>query len=203
MAKTENNSVKDIDGNTYNLVQIGTQIWTTENLTVSKYRNGDAIPQVQDAAKWDALKTGAWCYYENNPKYGAIYGKLYNWYAVNDPRGLAPDGFHIPSENEWTILIKFLGGKKVAGGTMKEKGTKHWLSTNKDITNAVGFKGLPAGIRHCSGPFFSIGDAANFWSSTLADRRDAWYHYLQKVDNCAGREYEDVTSGFSVRCIKD
>jgi uncharacterized protein (TIGR02145 family) len=96
-------------------IKIGTQIWTTKNLDVSTYRNGDPIPQVQDVGSWSKLTTGAWCYYENKTTNGTIYGKLYNWYAVNDPRGLAPKGFHIPSSAEWTILIDYLGGVDVGG----------------------------------------------------------------------------------------
>jgi uncharacterized protein (TIGR02145 family) len=118
--------VTDIDGNSYNLVEIDTQLWISKNLNVSKYRNGDEIPQVQDASEWAALTTGAWCYYENKEENGTTYGKLYNWYAVNDPRGLAPEGFHIPSDEEWNDLIENLGGENVAGGKMKEKGKVHW-----------------------------------------------------------------------------
>jgi uncharacterized protein (TIGR02145 family) len=100
MEITENNSITDIDGNTYNLVQIGKQLWFAENLNVSKYRNGDEIPEVQDKTEWAALTIGAWCYLDNNPDNGAKFGKLYNWHAINDPRGLAPEGFHIPTDKD-------------------------------------------------------------------------------------------------------
>ncbi len=114
-------TVSDIDGNIYKIVTIGNQTWTKSNLNVSRYRNGDPIPQVQDPSQWANLTTGAWCYYNNDPANGLIYGKLYNWYAVNDPRGIAPIDWHVPSDAEWTILTDFLGGINVAGGKMKAK----------------------------------------------------------------------------------
>ena len=101
-------------------IQIGNQIWMTKNLNTSQYKNGDPIPQVQDQTQWQNLTTGAWCYYENNTANGRIYGKLYNWYAVNDSRGLAPEGWHIPTIGEFNTLSEFLGGVNVAGGKMKE-----------------------------------------------------------------------------------
>ena len=107
-------------------IKIGTQTWTTKNLDVTKYRNGDAIPQVQDKNAWAKLKTGAWCYYENKTAKGTTYGKLYNWFAVNDPRGLAPSGYHIPTDAEWTILTDYLGGDSIAGAKMKS--TSGWNS---------------------------------------------------------------------------
>jgi len=129
-------------------VQIGNQTWTLKNLDVSTYRNGDPIPQVQDNTAWANLSTGAWCYYLNNTANGTIYGKLYNWYAVNDPRGLAPNGYHIPTDAEWTTLTTYLGGSTLAGGKMKEAGSSHWLSPNTGATNSSGFKGLPGGFRY-------------------------------------------------------
>ena len=108
--------VVDIDGNTYQTVDICDQTWMKSNLNVSKYRNGDDIPQVTDATQWANLTTGAWCYFQNNTTNGTIYGKLYNWYAVNDPRGLAPNGWHIPSKDEWAVLRNCLGGENLAGG---------------------------------------------------------------------------------------
>ena len=107
-------------------VTIGTQTWTSKNLDISTYRNGEVIPEVQDSAAWANLTTGAWCYYENSTAKGTIYGKLYNWYAVNDPRGLAPKGYHIPSDAEWTILTDYLGGDSIAGKQMKS--TSGWFS---------------------------------------------------------------------------
>ena len=109
-------------------VVIGTQTWTTKNLDVETYRNGDVIPQVQDATAWSNLTSGAWCYYENNTANGSTYGKLYNWYAVNDPRGLAPNGYYIPSDADWKILTDYLGGESAAGTKMKS--TSGWFYNN-------------------------------------------------------------------------
>src|SRR5690606_33259564 len=119
----------------------------------------DVIPQVTDPTIWGNLTTGAWCYYNNDPANEIIYGKLYNWYAVNDPRGLAPVGWHIPSDSEWTILTDYLGGFEVAGGKMKETGTTHWANPNIGADNSSGFTGLPGGYRaYNSAEFNTIGN---------------------------------------------
>ena len=148
---TDSNTVSDVDGNVYQTVTICNQTWTKSNLNVSKYRNGDFIPQVTDPTAWANLTTGAWCYYNDDPANGAVYGKLYNWHAVNDPRGLAPQGWHIPSDIELTTLTNCLGGESIAGGQMKESGFAHWLSPNTDATNSSGFTGLPGGSRGTMG----------------------------------------------------
>ena len=128
-------------------VVIGTQEWTVKNLNVSRYRNGDVIPEVKDPKEWASLTTGAWCYYNNDPKNGAIYGKLYNWYAYNDSRGLAPEGFHIPSKTEWELLFSYLGGEDTAAGKLKS--TKPlWATPNKEATNISRFSALPGGRRY-------------------------------------------------------
>jgi uncharacterized protein (TIGR02145 family) len=205
----ENNLVKDIDGNTYNVVKIGKQVWTIENLNVSKYRNGDVIPQVQDKGEWATLKTGAWCYYENKDENGTTYGKLYNWFAVNDPRGLAPEGFHIPSDKEWKTLTTNLGGKEInnliplAGGKMKEKGKMNWEKPNKGATNSSGFTGLPAGNRNIEGMFISKGLNAFWWSSSEVDSNNAWFRRLSYNYDYVVFSDTFKTQGFSIRCIKD
>jgi uncharacterized protein (TIGR02145 family) len=209
--------ITDIDGNIYEATNICDQIWTTSNLNVSKYRNGDLIPQVSDPTEWITLTTGAWCYYNNDSANGPIYGKLYNWYAVVDPRGLAPEGYHIPSADEWTTLTNCLGGEAVAGGKMKEMGLKNWESPNKDATNSSGFSALPGGYRFgecgynvgCSdkGKFYIIGRYAYWWSTTEYPTT-----YLAKYVFGIRLSYFDskallftnlVRPGFSVRCIKD
>ena len=160
-------SVTDVDGNKYTFVQIGQQVWMDKNLEVETYRNGDVIPQVTDAKEWAALKTGAWCYHSNNKANGVIYGKLYNWYAVNDPRGLAPKGWHIPSKAEWTTITTFLGGENVAGGKMKATGLSLWNSPNFGATNESGFSGLPGDTRYNNiGMFGDIGSFGIWWSDT-------------------------------------
>jgi uncharacterized protein (TIGR02145 family) len=139
----KDNDVTDIDGNTYKGISIGTQIWTQSNLNVSRYRNGDIIPQVTNYTQWENLTTGAWCYYANNTANGVVYGKLYNWYAVSDPRGLAPQGWHVPSDAEWRTLTTYLG-EDSAGGKMKS--ITLWGSFNTGATSSSGFSGFPGGI---------------------------------------------------------
>ena len=201
MEITDNNTVTDIDGNTYNVVQIGAQLWTTENLTVSKYRNGDEIPQVNNYDEWNNLTTGAWCYYENSITNGAIYGKLYNWYALNDPRGLAPEGFKIPSDEEWNILINFLGGKDVAGGKMKPKGKKIWKNPNKDASNSSGFTGLPGGGRYNYDQYLGYG--GNWWTSTENSIEEAIEKKLATDNSAIHNSKREKCFGISVRCIKE
>jgi uncharacterized protein (TIGR02145 family) len=156
-------------------IKIGTQNWMCKNIDVSTYRNGDAIPQVQDVTEWARLTTGAWCYYENKSENGSTYGKLYNWYAVNDNRGLAPEGFHIPSDEEWTILTDYLGGKDLAGTKMKS--ISGWLD-NGNGTNASGFAGFPGGYRNFNGAFINVGYDGYWWSSSENDTNFAWPRLL-------------------------
>lgn len=185
-------------------VTIGTQVWTAKNLDVTTYRNGDVIPQVTDPTQWATLKTGAWCYYNNDSANGAIYGKLYNWYAVNDPRGLAPTGYHIPSDAEWTTLTTFLGGETVAGGKMKATGTALWSTPNIDATNTSGFTGLPGGFRGNDGwSFVFVGSYGNWWSSSEYDTSVVWGRYLDYDGGNAGRGNTNKEFGFSVRCLRD
>jgi uncharacterized protein (TIGR02145 family) len=183
---------------------ISTQIWTTCNLNVSTYRNGDLIPEVTDFEEWASLTTGAWCYYGNNNINGVTYGKLYNWYALNDPRGLAPAGYHIPTNTEWDLLITFLGGSLVAGGKMKEIGTEHWLAPNVGATNSSGFTTLPAGYRlGGNGIFTGIYTTNIFWSATELDEYNAWFYDSanNRINTYKGLSYK--TNGFSIRLIKD
>lgn len=194
-------TVTDIDGHVYNTVTIGTQVWMKENLDVATYRNGDAIPQVTDSVQWANLTTGAWCYYNNNADTGAIYGKLYNWYAVNDPRGLAPAGWHVPGDAEWTTLTDFLGGYSVAGGKMKEIGTIHWQAPNAEATNSSGFAGLPGGVRDEDGAFNYIGNYGFWWSSTESNTTGAWNHLLYYYSGNMYRSKYYKRLGLSVRCL--
>ena len=155
-------------GSDIETVMIGDQEWTTKNLNVSKYRNGDIIPEVKDQNEWDELTTGAWCYYNNDPKNGEIYGKLYNWYAVNDSRGLAPTGYHIPTVAEYNILQTELGGL-TSGGPLKEAGFAHWIAPNTGATNTSGWTGLPGGQRNYNSTFQYIQEGAAFWTSSIGD----------------------------------
>ena len=185
------------------LITIGSQTWTLKNLDVATYRNGDPIPEVQDASTWANLSNGAWCYYSNNTANGTTYGKLYNWYAVNDPRGLAPNGYHIPTDAEWTTLTSYLGGTVTAGGKMKEAGTSHWLSPNTNATNSIGFAGLPGGSRFYSGDFDGIGASGYWWSSSEGYTGYAWYRSLSYDNGNVNSYGNDERVGFSVRCLRD
>lgn len=193
--------VTDVEGNSYETIAINTQIWTKSNLNVSKYRNGDTIPQVTDAATWQSLTTGAWCYYENDTANGPVYGKLYNWYAVNDPRGLAPVGYHIPSNSEWTTLINFLGGVSVAGGALKEMGTSHWTNPNIGATNSSNFTALPGGWRKDG--LFDLKGSWGFWWSSTEVGNNAYefnlYYYLSSTN----QNNFDKHYGYSIRCVRD
>ena len=192
------------DGENIETVVIGTQEWTKKNLNVSKYRNGDIIPEIKDPKKFENLTTGAWCYYNNDPKNGAIYGKLYNWYAVNDPRGLAPKGYHIPSDNDWDILRNYLGGKEVAGGKMKEKATNHWKSPNKDATNESNFTALPGGCRTLFGEFDGFGYRGYWWScSSGGNYGESNPMHMTNYNGKLSRVGTINGEGSSVRCLKD
>ena len=194
----------DVEGNTYELVTICNQKWSKTNLNVSKFRNGDIIPQVTDPIEWQNLTTPAWCYNENLSSNGTTYGKLYNWYAVNDPRGLAPVGCHVPSETEWVIMLDCLGD--TSGNKMKETGTSHWLSPNTGATNSSGFTGLPAGNRSgYSGEFGGIGGNTHWWGITESTNNPdyAFTCSLQPNFEFAIRIINPKNYGFSVRFIKD
>lgn len=186
-------------------VTIGDQIWTGCNLSVTTYRNGDPIPEVTDPTAWSALTTGAWCYYNNDPANAATYGRLYNWYAVNDPRGLAPVGYHVPTDAEWTTLTTFLGGLSVAGGPLKEAGTDHWNSPNTDATNSSGFTGLPGGWNNYygSGTFQGINNTGYWWSSTPYFTGQGWSYVIFYNLGIVYRVAYYVQQGMSVRLIKD
>ena len=189
-------------------IVIGTQQWMEKNLDVMTYRDGTVIPQVTSDAAWAALTTGAWCWYNNDPLNGAIYGKLYNWYAVNDARGLAPQGWHIPTDAEWTTLDNLLGGYLVAGGKMKTTGTTIWTTPNTSATNESGFAGLPGGYRRNNGSFYEVGSFGYWWSATEDDSTNvwyAWYRYLYYNDGYLIRSNfkKGKLYGFSVRCLRD
>jgi uncharacterized protein (TIGR02145 family) len=178
------------------------QDWMVKNLDVDHYRNGDPIPQVTDQSAWIGLKTGAWCYYNNDPANGAIYGKLYNWYAVSDPRGLAPVGWHVPSYDELTTLRECLGGLFIAGGKMKA--TTLWNSPNTGATNESGFTGLPGGNRSgYVGTFSAVNEWGYFWSSTEYIIGEVWLGLLRNFDAFFHISTFNKTTGLSVRCIRD
>lgn len=193
--------VKDIDGNSYSSVTIGAQEWMTENLKVTNYRNGDAIPNVSNSALWGILTTGAWCYYNNDPQFNNPYGKLYNWYAVNDPRGLAPAGWHIPSDAEWTVLVNYLGGSSAAGAKLKESGSIHWQQPDSS-SNSSCFTALPGGNCNPSS-FIYINYYGFWWSSSDAGSAGAWFFDINHNNSFTDRGTGPKTDGYSIRCIKN
>jgi uncharacterized protein (TIGR02145 family) len=176
-------------------------VWTTENLNVDRYRNGDPIPHVHENYKWSKLTTGAWCYYDNDQAKGKTYGKLYNWYAVNDSRGLAPEGWHVPSDAEWTKLTGYLGGEKEAGG--KLKATTLWNSPNTGATNESGFTAFPGGCRNYDGSYYDVGEYGYFWSAAEDVNSYAWPRLLGYDGSGVSRNYYSKRLGFSIRCVRD
>jgi uncharacterized protein (TIGR02145 family) len=199
-----NNLLSDINiTGEMSVAKIGSQRWMSSNLNVSRYRNGDRIPQVTNPAKWAALTTGAWCWHNNDSLAGTVYGKIYNWYAVNDPRGLAPAGWHIPTDAEWTTLINTLGGNLVAGGKMKETGLAHWSAPNTNATNSSGFTGLPGGNRYNNGQFLYFRIYGWGWSANTDSSGLPLYYRLNYNDGTVFRGAADKRDGFSIRCVKD
>lgn len=206
--KTPIFTVTDIDGNVYNTVIIGTQIWMAQNLKTTKYRNGDVIgtttPATLNISNSTTYPTPIyqWAYggIESNV---ATYGRLYTWYAVKDSRKVCPIGWHLPSDTEWNTLITYLGGVNVAGGKLKETGSTHWKTPNTGATNSSGFTALPKGDRVDSGEFLSMGEYGYWWSSTEYDTSNSWYLYIRSLSGDTGLSKYRNGSGFAVRCLKD
>jgi uncharacterized protein (TIGR02145 family) len=196
-------SVSDIDGNVYHFITIGTQVWMVENLKTTRYRNGATIPNVTDNASWAALSTGALCDCDNAPSNSITYGKLYNWYAINDSRNIAPIGWHVPSDAEWTTLTTYLGGESIAGGKLKEIGTAHWPSPNTGATNSSGFTALPGGYRYSNGTFDYAAILGEWWSSTEYTATYPFFRYLSFADTKVGVSTNNKLCGLSIRCIRD
>ncbi len=189
------------------------QTWTTQNLSISSYRNGEVIPQVTDNTEWQNLTTGAWCWYKNDSAtYAATYGRMYNWYAVNDPRGLAPIGWHVPTDAEWNKLVKcidpaadtatFGAQSTTAGNAMKEVGISHWFFPNTGATNSSGFAGLPGASRYDDGTFGSIAINGGWWSST-EDGSYAWFRSLTYNNAYVYKQLANKILGLSVRLVRD
>ncbi|MCX6258441.1 MAG: fibrobacter succinogenes major paralogous domain-containing protein [Bacteroidia bacterium] len=201
----ENSSyiVNDIDGNVYHTVNVGTQVWMVENLKVTKYNNGTAIPLVTDNTAWSNLTTPGYCWYNDSAQtYKNTYGALYNWYAENNGI-LCPTGWHVPTNFEWTQLTNFLGGDSIAGGKLKEAGTSHWIHQSSVANNFSGFTALPGGFRDTHGIFYDFSIFGYWWSTTGYDASRAWYRSLAYNSAKVNRNYSVESVGFSVRCIRD
>ena len=180
----------------YSTVQIGDQCWFAENLRTTTYLNGDAIPQNLSDGDWSSTTSGAMTFYNNGPAYGG----LYNWYAVDDARGLCPSGWHVPTDGEWTVMTDHLGGESIAGVQMKT--TYGWLYDDNG-TNSSGFSGLPGGYRNgIAGYFLSAGDTGYWWSSS-PNGSFAWSRYLYSTVEDVSRYNANRRSGWSVRCVRD
>lgn len=189
-------TVTDIEGNIYHTLTIGTQVWMLENLKTTKFNDGTSIPNVTNDSIWTSLITPGYCWYDNNTSYKNPYGALFNWYTINTGK-LAPVGWHIPTDAEWTVLMNYLGGEKNAGNKLKEKGTAHWKNTNTGATNETGFTALPGGYR--SYEFANFGSFSSWWSSTEGAMN-------RSIISSGGVVYANRYSkyyGLSVRCIKD
>ena len=214
MLSSCNGSSSSQEGSSNEEVTIGNQVWMTKNLNVDKFRNGDPIPHAETQEEWEKAgenQQPAWCYYDNDPANGEKYGKLYNWYAVNDPRGLAPGGWHVPSDEEWTGLTDYLGGNDVAAGKLKS--TSGWVDYNGNPangTNSSGFSGIPGGSRsmlsaeYGGNSFGGIGDESSWWSSSYDDYGaysrglGAAVEFVTPCGADCGKE-----RGLYVRCVRD
>lgn len=201
--QSSGNTVTDIDGNVYNTVTIGTQVWMAENLRVTKYRNGNPINNVTVDSEWSNLTDGAYSIYNNDANNALIYGNLYNFFAVNDSRNIAPAGWHIPTDAEWTTLTTFLGGEGVAGGKLKEAGFISWDSPNTGATNEVGFNGVGNGARFINGSFYYLKILGYYWTATEFSSSATWNRSLTSGAAWVDRAYDDKKLGYAVRCVKD
>lgn len=196
-------SMTDQQGNVYKTVIINGREWMAENLKTTTFSNGESIPNVTGSSQWSSTALAAWCYYNNDSQNNCPYGKLYNWYAVADPRGLCPTGWHVPTDAEWTTLTNLLG-ESVAGGMLKSTGQQYWISPNTDATNVSGFSGLPGGYRsYSNGNFYSVGASGYWWSSTESSAVNAWSRTLFNNFGNAFRYFTNKPDGFSVRCLRD
>jgi uncharacterized protein (TIGR02145 family) len=210
-------SLTDQEGNVYKTITIGSQTWMAENLRTTMYRNGDIIPEVRDADAWNNLTTGAYCNYQNTKSIDTIatYGRLYNWYALNDDRNIAPIGWHVPTDDDWKILEMFLGMNQSdaddyhkrrgtdEGSKLKETGTTHWISPNSEATNETGFTALPSSGRSKVIGFDRDNVTCFWWCTTEQSLDWAWSRQLYFSESCILRGYMLKRDGNSVRCLMD
>ncbi len=196
-------TVTDIDGNDYTSVIIGTQEWMVENLKTTKYNDGTNIPLVTDLFEWRDLTTEAYCWYKNDAAtYKTPYGAMYNWHAVNTGK-LCPTGWHVPTNDEWEILVDYLGDFALAGGKLKEIGTTHWSGSNTGATNETGFTALPGGMRTEDGAFYANGGDGYWWTATEFSTSSGRGRGMGSDYSDVGYVYSYKESAFSVRCVRD
>jgi uncharacterized protein (TIGR02145 family) len=208
-----NDTICDIDGNVYHTVTIGKQVWMVENLKTTKYQNGDPIQEVIENAEWKSLTSGAQCVFKNDLTFSEKNGRLYNWYAVIDGRNIAPKGWHVPTEADWSTLNSYVAYNLGISGTIAKS-----LASNVDWPNYIvlgtvgndlsknnssGFTGLPGGTRSFAGKFDNVVSDGKWWTSTESNKRNAWYRSLSYGNSVLIRMDFDKKSGYSVRCVKD
>lgn len=199
------NTSKDIDGNKYKTITIGTQIWMKENLKTTRYNDGTPIPMESDNEEWIKLNSPAFCWYNNELINKEIYGALYNWHAVNTGK-LCPEGWHVPADSEWFKLISYLEEdtfEENTGNKLKEAGTEHWKSPNDESNNESGFTALPGGYRSYNGSFNYLGISGYWWSSTEYMETTVYFWNLRYKSSNVFKYISEKTNGFSVRCMKD
>ncbi|MBN1184797.1 MAG: hypothetical protein JXB49_21100 [Bacteroidales bacterium] len=194
--KSENNIEE------FNTITIGTQVWMKENLSSTHYSNGDPIKMISDKSEWKSINNGAYCWYNNDSSFRNTYGAIYNWYVVNDPRNLCPTGWHIPSDDEWSVLIDYLGGLEVAGNKLVDAGS-HWMCPDQIAENNYGFSALPGGFRDKNGVFSYIGYTGHWWSNSQDNDKSAWYYAISVHLKNMTRFNNDKSAGKSVRCLKN
>jgi uncharacterized protein (TIGR02145 family) len=197
------NSVTDIEGNKYETVTIGTQVWMAENLRTTKYNDGTEIPNITENDTWNKMTTPAFSWYNNEPAENKkTYGALYNWYAVNTSK-LCPNGWHVPADSDWMKMTSYLEDIKVEGNKLKEKGTAHWKSPNTGATNETGFTALPGGYRSIDGIFNYIGVSGYWWSATEYNSLSVLFYNIRYKSGFIYKSNSEKYCGFSVRCIRD
>lgn len=206
----QSDMVKDIDGNKYNTVQIGTQVWMTEDLKTTRFNDGTPIEQVTLYEEWAGLTSPAYCWYNNDSTHKETYGALYNWYAVQT-NNLCPEGWHVPSDEEWNKLMSNYGLAERAGGPLKEAGTDHWKNPNTGASNASGFTALPGGYRSYNGTFNVIrafgywwtSTESNWWNNNDSTTSIVFFRSMVYNDKQLYRNVSEKTNGFCVRCLMD
>ncbi|MBK9636397.1 MAG: T9SS type A sorting domain-containing protein [Bacteroidetes bacterium] len=205
LLNTQAQTITDIDGNIYNTITLGTQIWTKENLKTTRFNNGDSIATTSLPINNDSTSIFQWSYNQDSLNI-PVYGRLYTWYAVTDNRNVCPTGWHVPSEAEWISLANFLGGDTIAGDKMKEIGTTHWLSTTGSVSNSSDFTALPGGQRGNPTGFSNLYTLGAFWSTTAWGSSAFPRAYIFSLQANSGALHQSISvanCGFAVRCVKD
>jgi uncharacterized protein (TIGR02145 family) len=197
-------TVMDYDGNAYDTVVIGAQVWLKQNLRTTHYSNGTPIPLTTDSTEWNHTVTGSRCYYNNDSAaFDTLYGALYNGYVINDVNAICPAGWHVSTNEEWEIAEDVLGGIEVAGGKMKESGTTHWIAPNTYATNSSGFTGLPGGLRDLLSTYACVGENGLFWTSSAYNNSTLWTTYLYYLSPAVDHNPAPQNYGLNIRCVKD